>query len=61
MANEKTVYVKAKVPVDHDGERHEPGSDAFSVTEKQAYALLAVDAVELVEIAADTAKKGGSK
>ena len=58
MATEKTVYVKAKVPVDHDGERREPGSDPFSVTEKQAQALVAVDAVEIVEPAADATKKG---
>ena len=57
MATEKTVYVKAKVPVDHNGERHEPGSDPFPVTDKQAEALLAVDAVELAEPAAE-AKKG---
>ena len=57
MANDKTVYVKAKVPVEHNGERHEPGSDPFPVKEKQAEALLAVGAVELVETEAEV-KKG---
>ncbi|MGA0569642.1 hypothetical protein ACO2Q9_02855 [Variovorax sp. VNK109] len=42
----KTFSVKAKTPVEHSGQRYEPGSDIGELTEKQADALVDVGAAE---------------